>query len=265
MGGVATDDDLLDLLGPEPEPAIKPKNPPGIHTSPAALKHKGGRDIFQRSRSYDTHRAVGKKNSPARLKAILKHIINMPVTSDACMLAGISVSTLKYWLQKSSEGLEGDGFDVVFNEGQETEEKIRFHDAWDEAMIAGVERLEKAAITRAMGYKEPLTFQGRVIYKQDPILLALGMTGMDAYLLDDDGKPVPETVLKQDPDLMMFILKARKPETYGNKQQIDVNHRGGVLVVGMTATTPEALNTIEAEYREHGRPPVTFEDDEDPT
>lgn len=241
-------DDLADLLGPEP-------------AAPEPLP--GGRALLKRSRSYDVARAAkAKKFSQERLKRLLDACAEMPVANSACMRANVHMTTLKYWLQKSSEGKPGDGFDIDYGEGDD-KISIRFHDAWDAAMVAGVEAVEAATIQRAKGYREVLTFQGRVKYQEDPKLLALGLTGAEAYLLDDFGAPIPETVLRQDPDLMMFILKARKPDVYGNKQQVDVTHRGGVLVVGMTAASPSDLNTIEADYRREGRPAVTFEESDE--
>lgn len=233
---MADDNDLLDLLGPEPEVAPAPPAPEVKALTP-------GRAMQRRSRSY---LVKGKLNSPARLKNLLTAIGEMPVATDACMRAGISYSTLKYWLTKSNEGAPGDGFDVAVMPG---EDPIRFHDAWESAMLYGVERVEKAAIDKALGVLEPLTFQGRVIYKLDPDLLSLGFAGHEAYLKDANGQPVPETVLKQDPDLMQFILKARKPDVYGTKQQIDVNHRGGVLVVSAVATSSAALAENSADFR----------------
>lgn len=244
------DEDLSDLLGPEPTPAPEPL--------------PGGRALLKRSRSYDVQRAVngGKKFTQERLKRLIAACTEMPVANSACLRANIHMTTLKYWLQKSSEGAPGDGFDVVYGKGEE-QVSIRFHEAWDAAMTSGVEAVEAATIKRAKGYREVLTFQGRVKYQEDPVKLALGLTGAEAYLLDEFDAPIPETVEKMDPDLAMFILKARKPEVYGTKQQIDVNHRGGVLVVGMTAKTPQDLNVLEAEYRREGRPPVTFEESDE--
>jgi hypothetical protein len=251
------DDDLFDLLGPEPEPKNR-----GVHTSPAARKHAGGRQTFLESRSYPTHRAVGKLNSPERLKRILKYCAELPVNNSVCMRAGISTTTLKYWLQKSSNGAPGDGFDVATELGpDEGPATIRFHEAWDISVEAGTDRVESAVMRKAIGYREVLTFQGRVQYVMDPEKLALGLLGADAYKIDDFGSPIPETVEKQDPDLAMFVLKNRRANIYGDKKQIDVNIKGGVLVVGVKASSPEALNDMEEEYRRQGRPAVTFEDD----
>jgi hypothetical protein len=265
------DEDLSDLLGPDPEPVAPTPPRPGVHTSPAALIHAGGREVLKRSRSFDTHRAVSvkkKKNSPERLQRILDACADMPINNSVCTRAGISVTTLKYWLQKSEDGTPGDGFDVPTGmEEGEGPVTTRFHEAWDSAIELGTDRVEAAMFHRAIGYREVMTFQGRVMYQMDPDMLRLGLTGAEAYLKDEFGAPIPETVEKQDPDLQMFIMKGRRAKFYGDKKQVDLNVRGGVLVVGMTAKTPADLNAMEVEAKRIGRPPVIFEDndDEDPT
>jgi hypothetical protein len=257
------DIDLDDLLGPEPvaedENLVDAAPPDAISPSKALL---------ERSRSYPVQRAA-KKNTPENLRRALAYVAEVPVGADVARRMGISYTTLKYWLQKSFEGAPGDGFDIVMGDDDENgtdDNSVRFHDAWDTAMMAGVERVEVATIRRATGYDEVLTYQGRVQYKYDPEKLAisreLGLNEFvpDNYLLDQYGAPVPETVYKMDPDLAMFILKARKPQIYGAKASVDVNVKGGVLVVGMRAATPEALNELEDRYRKEGRPAVTFEE-----
>lgn len=216
------DDNFDDILGPELAPALTP-----------------GRALQRRSRSYNLR---PRKHSNDRMLRVLNAISTMPVTADACMLAGVSVSGLKYWLAKSSEGKPGDGFDVVFDP-DEPEETVRFHDAWADAMYTGVSRIERVAHQRALGYQEIGVYQGRVIYRHDPELVKMiGYECMDTFLLDPITKqPVPESYMKQDPDMIGLILKARMPEVYGNKQQIDVNVRGGVLAIPVVAESSEAL------------------------
>lgn len=261
------DAELDELLGPDP--VAEPEEV--LVDEPVAITRSQG--VLARSRSYPTTYAP-KKNKPERLKRALAYAAEMPVGADVARRLGISYTTLKYWLQKSVEGVAGDGFDVVMGDDDEngTEDNtVRFHEAWDIAMLAGVEAVEAATIKRATGYDEVLSYQGRVQYKYDPVKVAdateLGLPEYVPanYLTDQFGAPVPETVWKMDPDLAMFILKTRKPQVYGAKASLDVNVKGGVLVVPMRAVAAADLNEIESKYRKDGRPSVTFEegDDED--
>jgi hypothetical protein len=273
------DIDLAELLGPPPETENLVDEAPKRKRAPRGPRLTVNRNdgpskaLLERSRSYNIrasgetpNRGKPRKNSPERLTRLLNAASENGVANSACLRAGIGATTLKYWLQKSLEGVPGDGFDLILNENDENDESpisIRFHKAWSDALQKGAGRLETSVMKRAMGFREVLTHQGRVIYKQDPGLVALGFTGMDAYLLDEFGAPVPETVEKMDPDLAMYMLEHLMPEKYGKKSSVDVSVRGGVLVVGMRAATSEALNEIEEKYRKEGLPAVTFEEDDD--
>ena len=255
------DIELDELLGPEPVGAQPP--PPNL---PAEMTPSQAQ--LYRSRSYPVNRAA-KKLTPQNLLNLLNYIAEVPITSNAAARAGINVTTLKLWLQRSSEGAAGDKFDVKLPEDDEDDEPVRFHEAWEAAMAIGVERLEYVAHQRASGYLEPLSYQGRVQYKYDPAKCAvsreLGLPEFvpENYLLDELGAPVPETILKMDPDLLMFLLKARKPNVYGAKASVDVNVRGGVLVVSQQIAKPEDLNTMEQNYRMNRKPSVAFEEGDD--
>jgi hypothetical protein len=262
------DIDLDDMLGPDP---VGPEAENLVDEAPPL--DRSGKAVLQRSRSYPMP-IRSRKSTPERLGRILKYAMEMPIDADVCRRAEISITTLKYWLQKSFEGAPGDGFDIELGENDEngTEDNtIRFHDAYKAAFDVGVEAVEAIGHLRATGYQEPQVYRGRVQYKLDPkklsdyIDLGLPVDDRDAnlWLRDEAGAPVAETVTKIDPDLLMFILKARKPQLYGAKASVDVNVKGGVLVVGMRAATPEALNEIEGTYRREGRPAVTFEEGDD--
>jgi len=54
-----------------------------------------------------------------------------------------------------------------------------------------------------------------VIYKIDQGLVGLGYQGADAYLKDENGNPVPETVRKEDMKAMQFWLEWHRPDTWG--------------------------------------------------
>ncbi len=111
-------------------------------------------------------------------------------------------------------------------------------------------------------------YRGRIQYQLDPnkcdALVALGLDiderDPNIWLRDQFGAPMPVTVEKQDAELAMFLLKQWKPERYGSKGTVDVNVKGGVLVVGMQAANPQELNALEDRYRREGRQAVTFEE-----
>lgn len=233
----ATEEEIDALMGDSGAPAA-PAPAPAL--TPGRALQRRSRAIYLRPR----------KLSNDRMVRVLTAMTDMPVAADACKMSGISTSTLKYWLGKSQEGQPGDGFDVILDP-DEPDQVVRLHEAWNDAVAAGLGRVERAAITRALGYLEPLTYQGRVIYKHDRELVALfGGESVDTYLIDKDtGQPVPESVMKQDPDLLQFILKTRLADVYGNRQTVDINHRGGVLVVSAVARTSEALLTDAADYK----------------
>ena len=65
------------------------------------------------------------------------------------------------------------------------------------------------------GYHKVLTRRGRVVYKIDQDLVGLGFQGPDAYLRDENGNPVPETVRKVDTKAMRFILEWYRRDTWG--------------------------------------------------
>ena len=89
------------------------------------------------------------------------------------------------------------------------------------------------------------------MYKIDQRLVELGYQGPDAYLKDENGSPVPETIRKLDPKAMRFLLKWYRPERWGKRRKIDALREGGVLVIGEI----RSANTIrpQASKPEGGR------------
>ena len=81
------------------------------------------------------------------------------------------------------------------------------------------------------------------MYKIDQGLVGLGYQGPDAYLKDENGNPIPETVRKVDMKAMRFILEWYRPDTWGKHPKIDAPREGGVLVIGDVTKKPEYYNT----------------------
>lgn len=190
----------------------------------------------------------GKKNSPARMTLLLDKLTEWPNVTKAALISGISYSTIKYWLKKSATGQPGDGFDLEY-----AEERKRFHEHYADALEGGIQRVEDAYVERAMiGYYETLHHQGMVKYQYDEELIALGETGPAAYLKDENGKPIPERIHHQDPEVMLAVLKAWRRDKYGQHDQLDIMHKGGVMVVTAPARTSAELEAREK--REIGAP-----------
>lgn len=254
------DDDDLDFLGPPPViqrtarewQALARQEPYGMQRVDPALVTVG-------------RTGSKKKCTPERMLAICKRIADIPVAKDACEMNGVSTHAVKLWLVKSRLGQKGDGFDIVVNPDDDPEDhvEVRFHDLYDQSLKDGAQSILRGAVKRAMGYREPLVFQGRVQYKFDPQKLAQGYEGYDAYLLDENGVPIPESVEKQDPDLMQFLLKGMMPETFGNKTKVEFEGKiSGVLVVAQKAATGAAIEEEEKLYRKDPLM-VEFEEDDD--
>jgi hypothetical protein len=173
---------------------------------------------------------LGRKCSPARQRITLDSLAEYPVKILAANKAGIHRNTFDYWLRRSAAG--DDGYDIEWRG-----HTAKFHEHYKSAMKEGTDKLEKIAYEIALGYDEIQTYHGHVVYKIDEILWSHGYRGPDAYLRDEKGSPIPETVLKKDSEMIRWVLERRRPDKWGKHRNIDVTHKGGVLVV------VEKLNT----------------------
>jgi hypothetical protein len=195
---------------------------------PVNAMHAGGRALYREAvKMNGLSPTMGRKNSPERLRRLLGHLMKFPHVTHATAFVGISYTTLKYWLKRSEKGQPGDGFDLEY--GEETK---RFHLHFDDVREAAVQMVEDAYFERAIhGYYEVLSDKGRVIYQRDPQLEALGYEGPDAYLLDEDGRPIPERIHHQDPEVMLSVLRQWRRDRWGLHANVDHKVHGGVLVV----------------------------------
>jgi len=144
---------------------------------------------------------------------------------------------------------------------------MKFHDALASAFEDAVGPIEQTMRGLATGtHRKILTHQGRVQYRYDPDLLALGFEGPAAYLLDENKMPIPEIIEEVDPDMVRWALERLHPEKYRIAQKIDVNHSGGVLVVGAQLTKEQFDNKFVGKRPEEAVD-VEFEviDEADPT
>ena len=167
------------------------------------------------------------KLSPKIMRIILNSLRKHPVLSCAANKAGIHRKTLKYWMDRSEAG--DDGYDIKW-QGLTR----RFHEHCESAIWEAHLKLEDEMFQRALGYDKVLTYRGRVMYKIDQGLEGLGFQGPDAYLRDENGNPVPETVRKVDTKAQLSVLKRHRPNTWGKRPKIDAPREGGVLIIDVT-------------------------------
>lgn len=197
------------------------------------------RELVKRAASLSP---VGKKSSPERLTFILDYMEQFPGVMRAVAMAGMSYTNFKYVLQRSIDGQPGDGYDLTYGDAGEDGKGItkRFHQHFEDVRDGGVQRVEDAYMQRAMsGYLETLSDKGRVVYQIDQSLANLGITGPDAYLVDERGRPVPESIEHQDPEVMRDVLEKLRREKWGRQDKLDVSVKGGVIVVGVRAKPGE--------------------------
>lgn len=189
------------------------------------------------------------------MRLVLKVAKRTPVEGVIAARVGIATATLRYMLKLSEKGHPGDIFDL------EVDGRIeRFHILFQDAIETGLSRAEETLFKAATGQlKEILSDRGRVQYQFDPQLIALGFTGDEALLRDENGDPVPETIPLLDLESTRWLLARRMPEKYGNRMVVDHKHTGGVLVVGVPKTSQELEETYGS-MRHDQIEDVEFED-----
>jgi hypothetical protein len=190
-----------------------------------------GRQLKKQEPPAGTSKASPKR-SPERMRIVLNTLRKIPLLWHAASKAGIHRKTLEYWIRCSAAG--HDGYDINW-QGIEW----KFHEHCESAICEAHQKLEDEILQRALGYDKVLTYRGRVMYKIDQSLVDLGYEGPDAYLKDENGNPVPETVRKVDRKAQRFILARYRPNTWGKRRKIDTPREGGVLIVGDMTKKPK--------------------------
>ena len=173
------------------------------------------------------------KLSPRIMRTVLNNLSKYPVEYHAALAAGIHPKTLAYWIRRSEAG--DDGYDIKW--------QGLCRDFTNTANRRSTRPIKNSRTSgsrgHSAGYEKVLTHRGRVVYKIDQELVGLGFKGPDAYLRDENGKPVPETVHKEDTKAQLHVLKGRRPDTWGKRPKIDAPREGGVLVIGDVTKKPK--------------------------
>jgi hypothetical protein len=208
--------------------------PKAERASPGEMdRARGGSDARQKQSQPAQIAKVKRKLSPERMRLVLNSLRQYPFLWWAADKAGIHRKTLENWIRDSKAGAKG--YDVKWQGIT-----WRFHEHCESAIYEAHQKLIDIMFQRALlGYDKVLTRRGRVMYKIDQGLEGLGFQGPDAYLRDENGNPIPETVRKVDLKAMRFILELYRPGTWGKHPKIDAPHEGGVLVIGDVTKKPE--------------------------
>ena len=170
-------------------------------TPPVAMRRKpgrsGGRKLRKQKLSAEDAKAE-RMLSPERMRIVLDSLRKRPILSYAATKAGIHRKTLEYWIKCSAAGR--DGYDVKWRG-----ETWNFHEHCRDAMEDAHDDQLIAAWSIAMGGE---------IYNTDQSLVDLGYQGTDAYLRDENRKPVVEITRKRNRKMLRWLLERLCPDEF---------------------------------------------------
>jgi hypothetical protein len=201
---------MSEAIGPKPE-----TTPLGAMDRKRA--RSGGRQIKKQKPPAEISKP-GRKLTPERMRVVIESLREYPVLSRAASKAGIHRKTLEYWLKGSKAG--DDRYDIEWQGVL-----WRFHEHYQTAIEEAYDKVLGPMWEFAMG---------GVVYKNDEFLLSLGCEGPEAYLRDENGIPIAETVRKPNGEMLRFLLAWWRPDEWGKRRKIDVPQKGGVHVLGAT-------------------------------
>ncbi len=132
-----------------------------------------------------------------------------------------------------------------------------FAEAWDESLEEGTELLEREAVRRAVhGVEEPVIYQGQLtpVWETNPdgtprmveTEVPDGQGGMTkvrkpVQARNPDGSPKYLTINRPSDTLMIFMLKARRPNTYRERGAVELSAPGGKPLAPVVAAAGGVL------------------------
>lgn len=154
---------------------------------------------------------------------------------EAATEAGVDRTTVYHWKERDAE----------------------FAKAWDDSLEEGTERLEREALRRAMvGIEEPVIYQGQLtpVWETNPDgtprlveVEEIGDSGVPVKVRkpvqarNPDGSPKYLTVNRPSDTLMIFLLKARRPNTYRERGAVELSAPGGKPLAPVVAAAGGVL------------------------
>ncbi len=184
------------------------------------------------------------------LRELLDELTVSPIYTAACARCGISTKSLWRYVRASQREDDPEHYCLIWCDAQDW-----FHNHIKHAMRMSALMIEATARHHALnGYDEIQVFQGKVCWKEDPRLAglddeALAMLGYaDRYEHNPDGSLTPLTVRRKPSDqLVLKMLAAHFPNTYGDKVQHQHNGIIGVMRVGRDGKMRPNAPAVELE------------------
>jgi hypothetical protein len=144
--------------------------------------------------------------------AFLAALRDTPVLGHACDAVGIDRVTA--WRRRQADP--------------------EFAAAVDDAIEKGIDTAESEAYRRGViGWQEPVVDKGHLAYRMVRVVGEGGEVRFEP-VLDGSGQPVPLTIPKRSDALLQFVLKGKRRQVYGDKQEI-TGAGGGPLQIDETA------------------------------
>jgi hypothetical protein len=175
-----------------------------------------------------------RKRSHELMRKILDDLADGHYLSHAARNAGVHRKTVDYWIKRSAAG--DVGYDLEWREVS-----WKFHELCKIARDVYEDTLLDGMIELGMG---------RVVYKTDPFLSdVLGLTGPDAYAVDENGDFIVEAVTPPKPKWIRLWLEIRRPDVWAERKHRKSNIRTGVLIVGSNVPKDRPDKAIEASVK----------------
>lgn len=179
------------------------------------------------------------KKSPEIFAELCDLLCVQPFYTSAANILGVEQSTIFRWIQASQRNPDAYTF-----EWADCIAPLHIHIR--SACRVNAHIIESQARKMALdGYEEPVFFQGKPSWVEDEKLVGVPDDELwifhgvkDRYLRDENGNRVQHKVKHKPSDaLVLKILAAAFPKVYGTNIEHNVNHSGGVMVLGASKET----------------------------
>lgn len=143
--------------------------------------------------------------TPKKKQAFIEALAKCGNVREACIVSGVPRQTVYGWQKSDAE----------------------FAQAWADALDEAADRMEREAFRRAVeGLNEPLTHNGQFTYvytekldENGEVMCNQNGTPIMVPVRDEQGNKKIATVKKYSDTLLIFLLKAARPEKYRDRSE----------------------------------------------